>query len=305
MGPGSDTGLLPRVFGWVLASLGLALLLGALIPTVLLRQARAGWPVVEGEVIQLLRMDIDIDPQRESFQYTPIVRYPTPGGGTATCISTHSSDSPRHAVGDSLSVRYDPDKVRNCQVEPWGVVGWALTGGAALFMAIVVPVGIWLIRSNPAPARATRSDRGRTRIDRQLWRQRWAENTAGRVFVLVGAGCLLALGASAVAVVAFDRSRSDWPSTQGTVSSYRDVEYATPLGIRVCRDDSEPGSGDGFDAELGDKIEVRYHPDNVGKCQIDPAATRWVPWMLGSMGVGFAVIFGGVGVGLLRSRIMQ
>ncbi|MFT4163950.1 MAG: DUF3592 domain-containing protein [Microlunatus sp.] len=303
IGNSGDAGLLPRVFGWVLAILGGALLLGALIPTVLLGQARADWPVVEGEVVQLLKTDVDIDPRRESYQYTPIVKYATPSG-ERTCVSTNSSNPPRHAVGDSLSVRYDPDKVSNCQVEPWGIVSWALTGGAALFMVIVVPTGIWLIRANPVPAWPAGSEPGRRRTDRQVWRQRWAENTPGRVFVLVGAGCLLALSVSAVAVVAFDRSRSDWPTTEGTVVSYRDVEYSTPVGTRVCRDDSPPDSDSGFDAEPGDKIEVRYHPDDVGKCQIDPAGARWVPWMLGGMGVGFGVIFGGVGVLMLRSRSM-
>lgn len=135
----------------------------------------------------------------------------------------------------------------------------------------------------------------------------------GWIFVAIGVVCLLAMGIPALAL-ATKPLRTGWSSSQATVvevhveGSGDDqlytalVEYPTRSGIQQC--ELQSASRGTFPKGLS--LPVRYDREEPSRCRYSPVdMPNWVGWMLGGMGVGFLLIFGGVGVGLLRSRIMQ
>lgn len=132
----------------------------------------------------------------------------------------------------------------------------------------------------------------------------------GWIFVAVGLVCLLAMGIPALAL-ATKPLRTGWSSAEATVVAVRVegsgedqlytavVEYPTRSGPQQCELQSAFRST--FPQGLG--LPVRYDRAEPSQCRYSPTdMPGWVAWMLGGMGVGFLLIFGGVGVGILRSR---
>lgn len=135
----------------------------------------------------------------------------------------------------------------------------------------------------------------------------------GWIFVAVGVVCLLAMGIPALSL-ATKPLRTGWSSSQATVVDVRvqgsgedqlyiaTVEYPTRSGMQQC----ELQSAFRGTFPRGVEFPMRYQRAEPSQCRYSPAEMPgWVPWMLGGMGVGFLLIFGGVGVGLLRSRSAQ
>lgn len=52
---------------------------------------------------------------------------------------------------------------------------------------------------------------------------------------------------------------------------------------------------------LGVSVEIGYDPTNPQVIH-RPGELVWVPWMLGGMGTFFLLIFGGIGLGMIRSE---
>lgn len=132
----------------------------------------------------------------------------------------------------------------------------------------------------------------------------------GWIFVVVGIACVLAMGIPALAL-ATKPLRTGWSPSQATVVDVRvegsgedrlyaaTVEYPTHSGIQQC--ELESAYRGTFPKGL--ELPVRYNRAEPSLCRYSPTdMPGWVAWMLGGMGVGFLLIFGGVGVGLLRSQ---
>lgn len=136
----------------------------------------------------------------------------------------------------------------------------------------------------------------------------------GTIFLVVGIVMFLVLESVAVVLTVRAVQRSDWPHADGTV-----VEVSTYVD-RGSRRDRKRGSDREttmytpvveftVDGELyrltskvstsnpwtvGDTVDVVHNPENPHEASISGSA-NWVPWMLGGMGLVFAVVFGGVG----------
>ncbi|MFT4163949.1 MAG: DUF3592 domain-containing protein [Microlunatus sp.] len=132
----------------------------------------------------------------------------------------------------------------------------------------------------------------------------------GWIFVAVGVVSLLAMGIPALAL-ATKPARTGWSASQATVVDVRvegsgadqlytaTVEYPTRSGLQRC--ELQATSRATFPKGLG--LPVRYNRDQPSLCRYSPGdAPGWVAWMLGGMGAGFLLIFGGIGAGVLRSR---
>jgi len=132
----------------------------------------------------------------------------------------------------------------------------------------------------------------------------------GWIFVAVGVVCLLAMGIPALAL-ATKPLRTGWSAAEATVIAVRVegsgedqlytavLEYQTRSGAQQCELQSALRST--FPKGLA--LPVRYNRAEPSLCRYSPTdVPGWVGWMHGGMGVGFLLIFGGVGVGVLRSQ---
>ncbi|MFP5252191.1 MAG: hypothetical protein ACLGH4_00150 [Actinomycetes bacterium] len=90
---------------WALLVLGLLLAAGGVARAELAERALAGAPVVEGEVVEVVRPN-DLT-ERNGPQYEVTASFPAPSGEERTVTATWlvRDDGPVPAVGDSLDVR--------------------------------------------------------------------------------------------------------------------------------------------------------------------------------------------------------
>lgn len=142
-----------RRLGWpAQAMLGLAVLaflpLGILcVVTAVADSHRADWPTAEGSVVQMLETRSYDDPDeanrpnaRYTTVYSPVIRYAV-GGHSYTVISNHSSAKPTAAVGDPVTVHYDPDDPAHGVLDAGrSFVPYLLGGlGVGLLLALGIP----------------------------------------------------------------------------------------------------------------------------------------------------------------------
>lgn len=136
------------------------------------------------------------------------------------------------------------------------------------------------------------------------------KNGRGFGLFFLGIGLLVAAITWSIAIVGLVE-RSDWVKTEGTIVEVfetrdRDsgnrrygtvVEFQAGSETKTCDSNSRSSAR----PETGGTETVAYDPASPSKCQVDDA--RWLTWILFGMGGVFLVVFGLVGVSILRGNM--
>lgn len=141
---------------------------------------------------------------------------------------------------------------------------------------------------------------------------------SGVIFLLVGVVTFIGLAVAAVLVGVSEQRKADWPVTDGTVvdvverqSTRRDNDgdrrtsttWAPVVTYTVEGKDYQFTSSTSTSSipTVGDTVQVRYNPDSPSEAGL-AQGLMWVVFMLGGMAVLFLVIFGGVGLAIVRRQ---
>lgn len=128
-------------------------------------------------------------------------------------------------------------------------------------------------------------------------------------FLFLGIGLLVAGITWSIAIVGLVE-RSDWVQTEGVIVEVfetRDREsgdrmynptVAYQAGSETLSCDSDARSSSRPD--IGETMTVSYDPENPSACR---AGGRWVKWVLFGMGGMFGLLFGGLGISILRGKM--
>lgn len=135
--------------------------------------------------------------------------------------------------------------------------------------------------------------------------------------IMIGVGVLVCVGlmVAAILVAVHEYQRRDWPEATGQVVDVQtrtktrvdsdgdrrtSTEWIKTISYSVDGQEYQFTTSDGGGPyEIGDTVQVRYNPADAADASI-AGAVAWVPWMLGGMSVLFLLLFGGIGLILVR-----
>jgi|GEM_PF-4208461 len=128
----------------------------------------------------------------------------------------------------------------------------------------------------------------------QSVRARW---TLSRIFIGVGVAVLVPLGVAALIVLGV-QSAHPWPTVEAQVIRAAPPAYGGRLAVVRYSVEEHVYNEEltlGEEVTVGERITIRYDPEHPRQIALG-APVIWVPILLGALGVGLFLVFGGVGL---------
>lgn len=153
----------PRWLAWLFLLIGLGAAGGAGIAVWLELDFRGRSAEAEGRIVQMIQRANTSGTGSRSATWTPVFAFRTPDGKEVRVEAGFSSSPPCCAVGDRVTVRYDPANPASAQMagflSSW-LVATILGGMGAVFLLIGGLVMRFATRQGPGPAAAAEAPPG-------------------------------------------------------------------------------------------------------------------------------------------------